>query len=141
MKLFNRIIFTAIVMLMIFACNRQNITRHSETQNTEDVNVSFRQITHEAAEQLMEEKEGYIILDVRTQNEYNGGHIPGAVCIPNETIDENIVTKLPDKSQMILVYCRSGRRSKLAAQKLARLGYTNVLEFGGINSWQGEIEK
>ena len=91
--------------------------------------------------QIMEENENYIILDVRTQAEYNQGHIPNAICIPNETIDENVVNKLPDKNQMILVYCRSGNRSKQAAEKLKKLGYTNIIEFGGIRDWKGEIER
>ena len=91
--------------------------------------------------QIMEENENYIILDVRTQAEYNQGHIPNAICIPNETIDENVVNKLPDKNQMILVYCRSGNRSKQAAEKLKKLGYTNLIEFGGIRDWKGEIER
>ena len=91
--------------------------------------------------QIMEENENYIILDVRTQAEYNQGHIPNAICIPNETIDENVVNKLPDKNQMILVYCRSGNRSKQAAEKLKKLGYTNIIEFGGIIDWKGEIER
>lgn len=91
--------------------------------------------------QIMEENENYIILDVRTQTEYNQGHIPNAICIPNETIDENVVNKLPDKNQMILVYCRSGNRSKQAAEKLKKLGYTNLIEFGGIIDWKGKIER
>ena len=91
--------------------------------------------------QIMEENENYIILDVRTQAEYNPGHIPNAICIPNETIDENVVNKLPDKNQMILVYCRSGNRSKQAAEKLKKLGYTDLIEFGGIIDWKGEIER
>ena len=91
--------------------------------------------------QIMEENENYIILDVRTQAEYNQGHIPNAICIPNETIDENVVNKLPDKNQMILVYCRSGNRSKQAAEKLKKLGYTDLIEFGGIIDWKGKIER
>ena len=91
--------------------------------------------------QIMEENENYIILDVRTQAEYNQGHIPNAICIPNETIDENVVNKSLDKNQMILVYCRSGNRSRQAAEKLKKLGYTNLIEFGGIIDWKGEIVK
>ena len=91
--------------------------------------------------QIMEENENYIILDVRTLEEYTQGHIPNAICIPNETIDENVVNKLPDKNQLILVYCRSGNRSKQAAEKLKKLGYTNLIEFGGIIDWKGEIER
>ena len=91
--------------------------------------------------QIMNENTDYIILDVRTIAEYNEGHIPNAICIPNETIDENVVNKLPDKNQMILVYCRSGNRSKQAAEKLKKLGYTNLIEFGGIIDWKGKIER
>ena len=89
----------------------------------------------------MEENENYIILDVRTIEEYNEGHIPNAICIPNETIDEDVINKLPNKDQLILIYCRSGNRSKQAANKLKKLGYTNLIDFGGIIDWKGEIEK
>ena len=92
-------------------------------------------ITAEQAKELMDSEEGYIILDVRTQEEYDLGHIPGALLIPNEVIHEQAEEQLTDKEQLILVYCRSGRRSKEAAQVLAELGYTNVKEFGGINDW------
>lgn len=92
-------------------------------------------------EKIMNENENYIILDARTIEEYNDGHIPGAICIPNETIDENVVSKLPDKEQLILIYCRSGNRSKQATKKLKDLGYLNLIEFGGIIDWPGEIEK
>ena len=103
--------------------------------------VIIKHISMNDIVQIMEENENYIILDVRTQAEYNQGHIPNAICIPNETIDENVVNKLPDKNQMILVYCRSGNRSKQAAEKLKKLGYTNLIEFGGIIDWKGEIER
>lgn len=86
----------------------------------------------------MENESGYIILDVRTEQEYESGHIPNAICIPNESIGDSAPKQLPDKSQLILIYCRSGRRSKQAAQKFADMGYTNIREFGGINTWQGE---
>ena len=85
-------------------------------------------------------EENYIILDVRSQEEYDEKHIPGAVLVPNETIGTKDIPELPDKDQMILVYCRSGNRSKQAAEKLAALGYTNIIEFGGINDWPGEVE-
>ena len=88
---------------------------------------------------MMKAQEGYIILDVRTVQEYESGHIPGAICIPNETISDAEIPQLPDKDQLILVYCRSGNRSKQAAAKLARLGYKNIVEFGGIGAWPGEI--
>ena len=86
----------------------------------------------------MQEKTGYIILDVRTPQEFSDKHIPGAINIPNEEIGTEEISGLPDKDQLILVYCRSGNRSKQAAKKLAALGYTNVVEFGGIIDWPGE---
>ena len=99
---------------------------------------SYRQVTAEEAVALMEKESGYIILDVRTAQEYSEKHIPKAVNIPNESIGTEEIPALPDKNQLILVYCRSGNRSKQASEKLAALGYTNVVEFGGINSWPGE---
>ena len=87
---------------------------------------------------MMESETDYILLDVRTQQEYDQGHIPGAICVPNEAIGSGEISELPDKEQLILVYCRSGNRSKQAAEKLANAGYTNVVEFGGILSWTGE---
>lgn len=101
--------------------------------------TSYRQITADEAAQMMQEETDFVLLDVRTQEEYVSGHIPGAICIPNETIGSEEIPELPDKDQLILVYCRSGNRSKQASQKLAEQGYTNVVEFGGINGWTGEI--
>ena len=98
----------------------------------------YRQITAAEAVSLMEAEENYIILDVRTQAEYEEKHIPKAVNIPNESIGTEEIPALPDKNQLILVYCRSGNRSKQASEKLAALGYTNIVEFGGINDWPGE---
>lgn len=97
------------------------------------------QISMNEAVEMMETEKDYIILDVRTIEEYEEGHIPGAICVPNETIGENVIEELPDKGQVILVYCRSGNRSKQAATKLAEQGYTNIYEFGGIIDWTGEI--
>ena len=88
---------------------------------------------------MMEKEENYIILDVRTQQEYAAGHIPGAIVIPNETIGTQEIPQLPDKHQLIMVYCRSGNRSKQASDKLVKLGYTNIVEFGGIIDWTGEV--
>ena len=102
--------------------------------------VSYRQITMDEAVAMMEEEEGYIILDVRTAAEFDEKHIPGAINIPNETIGTDAIPELPDKDQLILVYCRSGNRSKQASEKLVKLGYTNVVEFGGIIDWPGETE-
>ena len=100
---------------------------------------TFQQITQEEAARILEEETEYILLDVRTPEEYDEGHIPGAINLPNETIGEGELPELPELDQMILVYCRSGRRSKEAAGKLAALGYTQVLEFGGIMTWTGEV--
>ena len=101
--------------------------------------TGYRQVTTEEAVNIMQTEENYVILDVRTAQEFASGHIPGAVLLPNETIGTEDILLLPDKDQLILVYCRSGNRSKQAAEKLAQLGYTNIVEFGGINSWTGEI--
>ena len=100
--------------------------------------TSYRQISMDEAITIMEEESGYIILDVRTPEEFAEKHIPGALNIPNETIGTAEIPELPDKDQLILVYCRSGNRSKQASEKLVALGYTNIVEFGGINDWPGE---
>ena len=102
--------------------------------------MTYEQISMEDAVRLMKEEEDYIILDVRTVEEYEAGHIPNAICISNETIGTEDPKELPDKEQLILVYCRSGNRSKQASGKLVALGYTNVKEFGGIIDWDGDIE-
>ena len=99
---------------------------------------TYRQINVEEAAAMMEEESSYIILDVRTAQEYGEKHIPGAINIPNETIGTEDIPELPDKEQLILVYCRSGNRSKQASEKLVKLGYTNIIEFGGINDWTGD---
>ena len=100
--------------------------------------VSYRQINMDEAITMMEEESGYIILDVRTPEEFAEKHIPGAINVANETIGTDEIPELPDKDQLILVYCRSGNRSKQASEKLVALGYTNIVEFGGINDWPGE---
>ena len=102
---------------------------------------SYRQISMNEAVKMMKNEKNYIILDVRRPDEYAEGHIPGAINVPNEEIATAEISELPDKSQMILVYCRSGRRSKEASEKLVKLGYTNIVEFGGIQDYKGEIEK
>ena len=99
----------------------------------------YSSITMEDAATLLESENDYLILDVRTEQEYFSGHIPGAMCIPNEDIDETVVEILPDKEQVIFVYCRSGNRSKQAAEKLANLGYTNIVEIGGVKDWPGDL--
>ena len=102
---------------------------------------SYRQISMDEAVKMMKNEKNYIILDVRRPDEFAEGHIPGAINVPNEEIGTAEIAKLPNKSQLILVYCRSGRRSKEASEKLVKLGYTNIVEFGGILDWKGEIEK
>lgn len=99
---------------------------------------TYRQVSQAEAVKIMETEENYIILDVRTHSEFENKHIPGAINIPNETIGTKPIPELPDKNQLTLVYCRSGHRSKQASKKLAAMGYTNIVEFGGINSWTGE---
>ena len=100
---------------------------------------TYRQISMDEAVTMMAEESGYIILDVRRPDEFAAGHIPNAINVPNETIGTAEIPELPDKDQLIMVYCRSGRRSKEAAEKLVKLGYTNIVEFGGILDWKGEI--
>jgi len=99
---------------------------------------SYRQIGMDEAIEIMENESDYIILDVRTPAEFSEKRIPGAINVPNESIGTEEISELPDKEQLILVYCRSGNRSKQASQKLVELGYTNIVEFGGINDWPGE---
>ena len=100
----------------------------------------YMNITAQQAKEIMEQEEGYVILDTRTQEEYDTGHIPGAILIPYDEVKEKAEAQLTDKDQLILVYCRSGRRSKLAAEDLVALGYTNIKEFGGIIDWPYEVE-
>ena len=103
--------------------------------------ITYTQIDAEQAKQLMDTEKDYVIIDARTQEEYDAGHIEGAVLIPEYEIADRAEKELPDKNQLILVYCRSGRRSKIAASALADLGYTNVREFGGIIDWKYETVK
>jgi len=100
---------------------------------------SYTQISMDEAIEMMETEENYIILDVRTKEEFDAGHIEGAINIANEVIHQDQSENLPDKEQLILVYCRSGNRSKQASEKLVKQGYTNVYEFGGIIDWPGDV--
>jgi len=120
-----------LAVIMLTACGQ-------DKEN--DRGAVYVNITAEEAKQIMDSEEGYVILDVRTQEEYEEGHIPGAIVISHEQIEEKAEDALTDKDQLILVYCRSGRRSKLAAEALAELGYTNIKEFGGIIDWPYEVE-
>lgn len=123
----------AIPVLLVLALALTGVT------NFAPKTTGYRQVTTEEAVNIMQTEENYVILDVRTAQEFASGHIPGAALLPNETIGTEDIPLLPDKDQLILVYCRSGNRSKQAAEKLAQLGYTNIVEFGGINSWTGKI--
>ena len=118
------------LLLLLTACS-------SPTKNNQE--MVFLNITAEEARKLMDSEKDRIILDVRSREEYDQGHIPGAILIPNTEIEAKAADLLPDKDQLILVYCRSSRRSKLAAQSLADLGYTNIREFGGILDWPYEV--
>ena len=124
-------IFLLLAVMILTACGQDK----ENNQGAVYVNI-----TAEEAKQIMDSEEGYIILDVRTQEEYDQGHIPGAILISHEEIAEKAEGVLTDKEQLILVYCRRGRRSKIAAEALVELGYTNIKEFGGIIDWPYEVE-
>ena len=113
----------------------------SNATNDSSNSSSYQQVDAETAKELMDTENDYVILDVRTQAEYDQGRIPGAILIPHDTVATAAKDALSDKDQLILVYCRSGNRSKQASQALVDLGYTNVIEFGGINNWPYEVEE
>lgn len=128
------------IMLITITFVFTGCSGNSEEELKEDFKGdAYMQISMDEAVEMMKTEKNYIILDVRTYDEYKEGHIPGAVCVPNETIGSDHISELPDKEQCIMVYCRSGNRSKQAAGKLAQQGYTNVYEFGGIIDWKGEL--
>ncbi len=125
-----------LIILVVIIGGVIMLNKNTEKETTNSIQyVSMEEITT-----IMQENTNYIILDARTIEEYNEGHIPNAICIPNETIDETVTKQIPNKDQLILIYCRSGNRSKQAALKLQQLGYTNLVEFGGIIDWEWEIE-
>ena len=126
-----KLVFLLLAVMILTACGQ-------DKEN--DRGAVYVNITAEEAKQIMDTEEGYIILDARTQEEYDQGHIPGAIVISHEEIAEKSEDVLTDKDQLILVYCRSGRRSKIAAEALVELGYTNIKEFGGIIDWTYEVE-
>ena len=126
-----KLIFMILAVMLLTACGQET------EESGEAVYVN---ITAEEAKKIMDSQEGYIILDVRTQEEYDESHIPGAIVIPYDEVNEKAEGILTDKNQLILVYCRSGRRSKIAAEDLVSLGYTNIKEFGGILDWPYEVE-
>ena len=126
-----KLVFLLLAVMLLTACGQ-------DKEN--DQGAVYVNITAEEAKQIMDSEEGYIILDARTQEEYDLGHIPGAIQISHEEIADKAEEVLTDKDQLILVYCRSGRRSKIAAEALVELGYTNIKEFGGIIDWPYEVE-
>ena len=126
-----KLVFLLLAVMMLTACGQ-------DKEN--DQEAVYVNITTQETKRIMDTEDGYIILDVRTQEEYDQGHIPGAIVISHEEIEEKAEQVLTDKEQLILVYCRSGRRSKIAAEALVELGYTNIKEFGGIIDWPYEVE-
>ena len=129
-----------IPLMLVFVFAFVSCSSFVNLDQTDGKELGYLQIDAEQAKTLMDTETHYIILDVRTEEEYNEGHIPNAILIPNTEIRERAELELTDQDQLILVYCRSGNRSKLAAAILVELGYTNVVEFGGINSWPYDIE-
>lgn len=134
---------TILIAAMISFCsiafaNAENTITVNKKTEEQHMNT-YTQISQDDAMQMMKQDDGHIVLDVRRPDEYAKGHIPGAILIPNETIIDTPPSELKDINQIILVYCRSGNRSKQAAAKLAAMGYTRIYEFGGINTWTGEI--
>ena len=127
-----KLIFAMLALLLLTACGQEK---------EKEQEAIYMNITAKEAKEIMDTQENYIILDTRTQEEYDEGHIPGAILIPYDEIGEKAEELLPDKTQLLLVYCRSGRRSKIAAEELVKLGYTNIKEFGGIIDWPYEIEQ
>lgn len=134
-------VFVVLCMLLTACGNGTSSSEsaQSEVQTTTASAAAYQQITQEKAKEMMQAEDGHIIVDVRRQDEYDSGHIPGAILIPNESIGTEKPKELPDLDQVILIYCRSGRRSKEASQKLADMGYTHIFEFGGIIDWTGEV--
>lgn len=135
-KMSRSIQWTGLLGILILLCG---CSLNGLGKNGDGMENGYRRITQEQAAQMMTQEDGHLIVDVRHPEEYAEGHIPGAVNIPNETIGDDRPEALPDPDQILLVYCRSGNRSRQASEKLARLGYTNVFEFGGINTWTGEV--
>jgi len=155
MKKIHYIVITVVALIIavcaIFLAQNKNkdnsvktavITEQSDETASEGENMaSYKSITMDEAKEIFKTEGDYIILDVRRADEYASGHIPGAINYANEDISDSPIDVLPDMSQTIYVYCRSGRRSKEASSKLAAIGYTNIIEFGGIIDWTGDIEQ
>lgn len=126
-----------LIIMFLISLSLFGLTACQDSEN----NITYEQITAKEAKTIMETQPDYIIIDARTQEEFADGHIEGAIMIPEYEIANRAEQQLPDKDALILVYCRSGRRSKIASEELVKLGYTNVKEFGGIIDWPYEIVK
>lgn len=130
-----------LIGLLLAGCGEKTVQQVNTPQQTEITKEAvYVNITAQEAKEVMDSRDDYVILDTRTQEEYDESHIPGAILIPHDQIKEKAESVLTDKDQLILVYCRSGRRSKLASEDLVELGYTNIMEFGGIIDWPYEVE-
>ncbi len=139
MKKTKELIALLTIFLTLFGgCSAE---KSSQPVETTQATVTYEQISQSEAKRLMETEKDYVIIDARTPEEFAQGHIEGAILIPEYEISQRAEAELPDKDQLILVYCRSGRRSKIASQALTESGYSNVKEFGGIIDWQYEIVK
>ena len=136
MKKFVAAVLLAAAAVTAFGCGQSSAATGSDGGQT-----AFRRVTGDEAQKMMESETGYLIVDVRTPQEYAEGHIPHAINVPLDTIGTNPPAELPDKAQKIFVYCRSGARSMTASNKLAQMGYTNIVEMGGIKDWHGEVVK
>ena len=140
----NKKIILTVTVIILTAAVLEGCIQKTNKEQTEATQVNigtYYQISQDEAKRIMDEESDYIIVDAREQSEYDEGHIKGAIVIPYTEIEQKAEELLPNKTQLILVYCRSGRRSKIAAQSLANMGYKNVKEFGRIIDWQYEIEK
>ena len=139
-----KILAVLMFAVMLTACGTENAEDNSisvseSAEITEDAVLTYEQISAEDAKKLMDTASDYIIVDARTTEEFAEGHIPNAILIPEYEIADRAPSELPDKDRLILVYCRSGRRSKIASAALVELGYTNVKEFGGIIDWPYDV--
>ena len=132
-----------LISVLGISCGRTINSKQVSVDSKEVKNekkAEYKKITSDEAKNIML-TEKPIVVDVRSLEEYNEGHIPNAISVPLETIENEAETKLKNKDDLILVYCRSGRRSREAALRLIEKGYTNVIDFGGIQDWNGEVVK
>ena len=135
------VIAAGVLTAALSACGQDKTGQDTKAAQEDTVKAEYKKITAEEAKERMDKDDKVVILDVRSEEEYQEGHVPGAIVIPNETISSEPLEELPDVDQEILVYCRSGNRSAQAAKKLAEAGYTQVYDFGGIIDWPYDTEK